>query len=194
MRFQDEICGAAEIPHTVLYGQSPAGLRSTGQFDTRQYYDSISTKQENDLRPQLDYLDQVLVRSAIGSMPDNFSFDFNSLWQIDEDAESQVELRNAQRDHIYMTDGALEPEMITRQLFKDQVYSTLTDDDVELIESFNEPMDAGTSPAAGPSAGGPEAEMSPPGVLPEQAFAKRNDKPKSQVPISVTTGSAPIAP
>jgi phage-related protein (TIGR01555 family) len=189
-KYQDEMCGAAEIPHTVLYGQSPAGLSSTGDFDTRQYYDSISTKQENDLRPQLDYLDQVLIRSALGNYPDNYSYDFKSLWQIDEDAQSQIELRKAQRDHIYMTDGALEPEMVTKQLFEDQTYSTLTQDDVDLIESFNEPMDAGTSATAGPSAGGTE-EVALPGVLPSKALPQRG---KQTIPVSVKTGTAPVAP
>lgn len=88
----------AQIPHTVLYGQSPAGLRATGDYDTRQYYDSISRKQENDLRPQLDYLDQVLIRSALGEMPPDYSFDFKPLWQIDEVTQSNIRKNNAQRD------------------------------------------------------------------------------------------------
>jgi hypothetical protein len=162
------MCGAAEIPHTVLYGQSPAGLRATGDYDTRQYYDSISTKQENDLRPQLDYLDQVLVRSALGFLPVEYSFDFESLWQIDEDMQAQISLRNAQRDDYYVKNGTLEPEMVTRQLLEDNVYSTLTRDDVELIEAFNQPMPvpAPTEPEVGEA---PQPDVPSPGVLPQGA-------------------------
>jgi uncharacterized protein len=144
-KYQDEVCGAAEMPHTVLYGQSPKGLSATGEYDTRQYYDSISAKQESDLRPQLDYIDQVFVRSVLGAMPDDYSFDFISLWQIDEAAQAQIDFANAQRDHIYMTDGALLPEMVTKQLLDDETYSTLTEEDVEMIESYNEPMDEPTT-------------------------------------------------
>jgi uncharacterized protein len=138
-RFQDEVCGAAAIPHTVLYGQSPAGLQSTGAYDTRQYYDHISSLQENMLRPQLDYLDQIFVRSALGFWPADYSYDFHPLWQIDRSVESEILLRNAQRDQIYVNAGVLEPEMVSRQLLNDGTYSTLTGDDVNFIESFNLP-------------------------------------------------------
>lgn len=166
-RFQDEMCGAAEIPHTVLYGQTPSGLQSTGQYDTRQYYDSISTKQENDLRPPLDYLDQVLVRSALGEFPDTYSFDFKPLWQIDDDVRSQIELRRAQRDDIYVKNGVLEPEMVTEQLLSDGIYSTLTKEDLDLIESYNEPMDTGRGTSSLEST--TREDIAPPGVLPPAA-------------------------
>ena len=183
LRYQDEVCGAAEIPHTVLYGESPKGLSATGEFDTRNYYDTIATKQESDLRPQLDYLDEVFVRSTLGVMPDKYTFDFNSLWQIDEDAQSQIELRKAQRDHIYMTDGALQPEMVSKQLLDDGTYSTLTEEDVELIESFNEPVESPDVPE--PAEPG---QQTPPGAQP---IDKRNGTP---VAISVSTRSTPVAP
>jgi phage-related protein (TIGR01555 family) len=188
-KYQDEVCGAAEIPHTVLYGQSPSGFHSTGNFDTRQYYDSISTKQESDLRPQLDYFDQVLVRSSLGTMPDGYSFDFNSLWQIDEEAQATLDLQRAQRDHIYVTDGVLQPEMVTRQLFRDGAYSTLTKEDVDLIESFNQPIEPGEATA-------PEGEpldVAAPGVQ-QQTQPKRSGRQTITISTTAPSGSASLAP
>ena len=55
---------AADIPVTRLLGQSPAGLSATGDSDTRNYHDMIAARQELDLRPQLERLDALLLRSA----------------------------------------------------------------------------------------------------------------------------------
>jgi len=40
-----QTAGAADMPYTILFGQSPAGMNATGEHDTRNYYDSIATKQ-----------------------------------------------------------------------------------------------------------------------------------------------------
>ena len=62
--FLQVAAGAADIPVTRLLGQSPAGLSATGDSDTRNYYDMIAARQELDLRPQLERLDALLLRSA----------------------------------------------------------------------------------------------------------------------------------
>ncbi len=49
---------------TRLLGQSPAGLSATGDSDTRNTYDMIAARQAIDLRPQLERLDRILLRSA----------------------------------------------------------------------------------------------------------------------------------
>jgi phage-related protein (TIGR01555 family) len=63
--------GAADIPVTRLLGQSPKGLNATGESDLQNYYDSIGGKQDSDLRPRFDRIDELLVRSALGSVPPN---------------------------------------------------------------------------------------------------------------------------
>ena len=66
--FLQMAAGAADIPVTRLLGQSPAGMSATRDSDTRNYYDMISSRQELDLRPQLERLDALLLSSA-GSTP-----------------------------------------------------------------------------------------------------------------------------
>ena len=60
--------GAADIPATRMLGQSPAGLQSTGESDVRNYYDRVNSDQTNVLSPALAALDDVLIRSALGSV------------------------------------------------------------------------------------------------------------------------------
>ena len=67
---------------TRLLGQSPAGLSATGDSDTRNYYDMIAARQELDLRPQLERLDKLILRSA-GVDPAALTFEFRPLWQMD---------------------------------------------------------------------------------------------------------------
>ncbi|GAF84071.1 unnamed protein product, partial [marine sediment metagenome] len=94
-RLLQEVSGAADIPLTRLLGQSPGGLQSTGENDIRNYYDGISAKQEDVLRPILDRIDALLVPSALGSVPDELWWEFNELWQLSEKDQAEVFAKTA---------------------------------------------------------------------------------------------------
>lgn len=95
------VSGATDIPLTRLLGVSPGGLNATGESDLRNYYDRISADQEDYLRPRLEYLDQVLLRSAFGNMPADSSFTFDSLWQLSAKEQAEVDKLRGERDTIY---------------------------------------------------------------------------------------------
>lgn len=140
-QFMIDVSGAADIPVTRLFGQSPAGLNATGDGDIRNYYDMISSKQESELRPQLEYLYEVLVRSELGHMPDDFRFDFNSLWQVSDTEQAAVETARAQRDQIYVQLGLVPDAVVAKELKERGTYRNLTDEDIKLIEELSHPMD-----------------------------------------------------
>ena len=98
--FLQVAAGAADIPVTRLLGQSPAGLSATGDSDTRNYYDMISARQEIDMRPQLERLDRLILRSE-GIDPAELSFAFRPLWQMDAASQADVALAKAQASQIY---------------------------------------------------------------------------------------------
>ncbi|MHB0973946.1 MAG: DUF1073 domain-containing protein [Thiobacillus sp.] len=157
-QFMVDVSGAADIPMTRLFGQSAAGLNANGDNDVRNYYDMVSAKQESDLRPQMEYLYEVLVRSELGHMPEDFRFDFNPLWQMSESEQATVEKTNAERDQIYVGMGVVPEHLIARELKERGTYRNMTDEDVELVEELNKPMDEngdvgkvpGTKPTDGP--------------------------------------------
>lgn len=140
-KFMIDVCGAADIPMTRLFGQSAAGLSATGDNDIRNYYDMVSATQESELRPQMEYLYEILVRSELGAMPDDFRFDFNSLWQLSETEQATVEKTRAERDQIYVDLGVVPEHLVARELKERGTYRNMTDDDVELVEELNKPMD-----------------------------------------------------
>lgn len=80
-RFMQAGCGAADIPATRMLSQSPAGLNSTGEADTRNYYDRIQSSQELEITPAMSGLDECLIRSALGSRPTEIHYIWNPLWQ-----------------------------------------------------------------------------------------------------------------
>lgn len=140
-QFMIDVSGAADIPMTRLFGQSAAGLSATGDNDVRNYYDMVSAKQESELRPQLEYLYEVLVRSELGHMPDDFRFDFNPLWQLSDKEQADVEKTRAERDQIYVGLGVVAEHLVARDLKERGTYRNMTDEDVELVEELNQPMD-----------------------------------------------------
>lgn len=89
-QFLQVAAGAADIPVTRLLGQSPSGLSSTGESDVRNYYDQVSARQENELRPTLSRLDEVLIRSALGARPPEVHYRWASLWQISDKERADI--------------------------------------------------------------------------------------------------------
>lgn len=134
--------GAADIPATRLLGQTPGGLQSTGQSDIRNYYDRISAGQNLELRPALSRLDEVLIRSALGSRPDDVHYTWAPLWQMTEVEKAEVAHKKAQATKVYadaglMPDAAL-GKAVQNQLIEDGTYPGL---DAALEEFGSEPED-----------------------------------------------------
>ena len=50
MQIGQQLAGALQMPLVRLFGQSPAGLNSSGESDLRTYYEGVNQKQERDLR------------------------------------------------------------------------------------------------------------------------------------------------
>lgn len=139
-KFMIDVCGAADIPMVRLFGQSAAGLNATGDNDIRNYYDMISSQQEAELRPQLEYLDEALLRSALGRMPSDYRWDFRSLWQLSDTEIAQNSKTRADRDAIYLDRGVLTEGAVARELKENGTYATLTDEDVSMAEELAESM------------------------------------------------------
>lgn len=134
--FRSDICGAADIPMTRLFGASPGGLNATGESDLNNYYDHLASEQETRMRPQMMTLYQVLVRSALGSMPEHFTIKFNPLWQMSDKEQADIEKTRADRDKVYVDMGAIPVSVVTRTLQEKRTYSGLEQEDVDLVEKL----------------------------------------------------------
>jgi len=138
------VCAASDIPATRLLGQSPGGLNATGESDLENYYNMIGSKQEVELDPALQYFDQIFTRSVFGFYPEDWSFEFNSLWQLSDKTKSEIQKSNSERDEKYINAGVIVPSIAAAQLKEDKVYNSIDDDYVtalETVEGFEEDLD-----------------------------------------------------
>lgn len=91
LQFGQQIAGAAGIPMTRLFGQSPGGLNATGESDIRFYYDNIFSQQESRLRDGMTRILHVLHASLFNAPPpEGFDFDFVPLWQTSQAEKASI--------------------------------------------------------------------------------------------------------
>lgn len=105
--------GAADIPATRLLGQAPQGMNATGDSDIRNYYDRIASDQETVLRPTLAPLDELLIRSALGSRPPEIHYRWSALWQLSEVERADVMKKRAEATKLYAEAGAIPNEVLS---------------------------------------------------------------------------------
>ncbi|KDC23897.1 phage-associated protein, HI1409 family [Bordetella bronchiseptica F4563] len=116
------ISGAADIPVTRLFGQSAAGLNATGEGDLKNYYDGIRSRQNSQMDRPMAQLDAILVRSALGAMPDDYNYDWNRLYQPNRKEQAEAQKIEAETDVILLDAGVVGRSQIMRRLEADEVY------------------------------------------------------------------------
>lgn len=129
--------GAADIPITRLLGVSPGGLNSTGESDLENYYTSIATRQESMLAPALDQFDQVLLRSVLGVVPDEYDYAFNSLKMLSDERKAAMEKLLVDK---HVAASALLPDETIYQKMRDEGLYDISDEFIEEAE-MTEPDD-----------------------------------------------------
>src|SRR5262249_2812547 len=99
--------GAADIPAGRFLGLPHRGLNVTGEADFRNYYDRLASEQSVVLQPALAKLDEVIIRSALGTLPPNVSYEWNSMWQLDDKTKADTALVKAQAFKIDADEGLI---------------------------------------------------------------------------------------
>jgi phage-related protein (TIGR01555 family) len=72
-----DVCGAADIPCTRLFGRSATGLNATGEGDEKVYNGNVEKRQKTTVLPILNRLYPLLMVSTWGHIPDDYSIEFN---------------------------------------------------------------------------------------------------------------------
>lgn len=136
--FAIQTAGAADMPYTILFGQSPSGLNATGEHDLRNYYDTVAGYQNWYLRPILDQL--LAMMCGYLGLP-KVTFSFAPLWQLDEKTRSDVERNNADRDIKYLQAGIITEAQIAKQLVEEGTYTVIDEKHIGLLESLEKMHD-----------------------------------------------------
>lgn len=136
LQFGQQISGAVQIPLVRLFGQSPAGLNSTGESDLSNYYDNINQQQERRLRTPLQTLLRIICLSEIGQdIPTSFRFDFASLWQLDDEKKATIANTITTAVLSAVEQGIVTEQTALKELRQSSeitgVWSNISDDDIE---------------------------------------------------------------
>ena len=112
--------GMADIPATRLLGRSPQGMNATGESDMRNYYDRVRSGQQTDLGPTLAPLDTMLVRSALGAVPDGLIYDWNPLYSATDKEKADLEKVYADAATVYANNGTI-PDIALAQVVRNGI-------------------------------------------------------------------------
>jgi phage-related protein (TIGR01555 family) len=154
---------SAGMPITTLFGESPGGLHSTGEHSQQNWDDAVDAMRDTYLAPKLDRLDEVLIRSVLGKMPENYCREFNPLRQVEPGQASEIALNWAQVDKIYFDMGAVTAVGVARENKARGTYKTQEDSDIKLIESMEKELRANPPPAPPkPGSNGAPGNQEPP--------------------------------
>lgn len=123
-RLATALAADADMPLTLLFGMSPAGMNATGASDIRFFYDRVSSIQELEVAPAILRLVEIALM-AQGEDPDTtpHAVRFKSLWQPTELEIAQAHLAQANADGVYLTNQVVSPEEMAVSRFGGPRYS-----------------------------------------------------------------------
>ena len=118
------------IPQTILFGRSPAGMNATGESDFENYYNFIERIQKQMLKKNLRYLLDVAFKAGLSSgeisEEPKYKLQFNPLWSLSENEQAAVEqtraataLTKAQTAQVYIDMQAMDPSEVRAKLASD---------------------------------------------------------------------------
>lgn len=111
-----DIIGASKIPHTLLFGESPGGLGSTGRSEERDFAKTLADYQTATFKRPLKQLMEYILLSkngpTNGKLPESWRIHFNDLYELNEREKADVRARVAAVDGRYIQLGVLHPQEV----------------------------------------------------------------------------------
>lgn len=92
-QMQENIAVSARMPAVRLLGLTPNGFNATGEFDLKSYYDFISSLQNSKIKPIIEKIADILLKSK--GIESFVKYEFNPLSQETRLEKAQVENLNA---------------------------------------------------------------------------------------------------
>lgn len=140
------LSAVTDIPQTILFGRSPAGMNSTGESDFENYYNMVENIQKQNMKANArTVIDLILKQGALeGAIPEapKYKVKFAALWSMSdtekanvEQTKAQTEYTKAQTAQIYMDSNALDPSEVRKSLASEggfEIEEVISDNDLDL--------------------------------------------------------------
>lgn len=158
------LSAVTNIPQTILFGRSPAGMNSTGDSDMENFYNMVENIQKRNMKANTRTLVDLILRQGviegnIDSAPE-YKVQFTPLWSLSEQEQANVDKTKAETEQVkaataqlYMDASVVDPSEVRRTLAKDgdfQIEDIVTEDTVDDIDIPEDTFDLGENPMGVP--------------------------------------------
>lgn len=173
--FAQQLAGALQIPLVRLFGMSPSGF-STGDTDLQMYYDTILQQQNDTMLVPVTRIYRAIAASEGVKLPDGFTLEFRSLWQLDEKEKSDI-VTSVTGAIVQANEAGLISDQVAMKELRQAshntgIFSNITDSDINGADDVAAPPEADEA-----LTGGEEEAEGLPGAKKPAAKAKE-DKPE----------------
>lgn len=180
------------IPQTLLFGRSPAGMNSTGESDLENWYSFVGRIQKRTLKNNLRYLLAIIFQAGVATgevdeVP-SIKVTFNPLWTLSESEQADLDLKKAQiqqtkatTTQIYVDMQAIDPSEVRKKLADSEEYDVenmldeydVTEDDL-FPDTEDDPTEGNSSEAA-PAATKLPQDMTDKEIAQKELFGENNE-------------------
>ena len=148
-----DIIGASKIPHTVLFGESPSGLGSTGRSEERDFAKTLADYQSTNFKRPIKKLMELIMLSkegpTNGRLPESWRISFNPLFELNEREMADVRARVAAVDGRYIQLGVLSPKEVADARYGGSEWSMELTLDPSVIRELPAQGGGGSTPNRG---------------------------------------------
>lgn len=156
------LSAVTDIPQTILFGRSPAGMNATGESDMENYYNMVENIQKQNMKANTrTVIDLILRQGMLGGkiteIP-KYKVKFAALWSMSDSEQATVDQTKAQTEYtkaqtaqIYMDSSVIDPSEVRKSL--------ATEGDIEIEELLSEEGDELNIPNDTFAVGDPGSEM-----------------------------------
>lgn len=163
------LSAVTNIPQTILFGSSPAGMDSTGTSDLENWYNYLGQISDLQIKPNLQRLLDILFRGWLntGKLTDEpmYKLAFKPFWNLSESEQADLDLKKvqiqqarAQVAQMYVEMQVLDPQEVRNGLAESEEFN---------IEELLDNGDAGDDAMS--ELENALAELPSPNGLPEQS-------------------------
>ena len=148
-----DIIGASKIPHTVLFGESPGGLGSTGRSEERDFAKTLADYQSVHFKRPIKQLMELIMLSkegpTQGKLPESWRISFNPLFELNEREMADVRARVAAVDGRYIQLGVLSPKEVADARYGGSEWSMELTLDPSVVRELPAQVGGGATPKRG---------------------------------------------
>ena len=180
----------SRIPLVKLLGIQPTGLNASSEGEIRVFYDWVHAYQEHLYRKNLDRILAFVQLSEFGDVDPEVTYEFKSLWQLDEAGEVAVLKTKADIDDANIAMGKITAEEARQREAADEqgIYQGIDlSEPLPEPDPFEEPSEEEPGSGLEQGASGPEKVF---GRVPGEVNLPKPKDPSNRLATSITTKAA----